>query len=1106
MPVMGITTKLAVRVPATIRDRGREYFLNGAVRIESITVNAIAATVTGSEPYDVDLYLEGRAVYASCTCPYAADHGTACKHIWAALLAAEGRAFGGGAQPTQLIVEDAEAEDEDDGEYYDDDYDAPRRYAEPAYPRLPAYPHPRAADDWKTTLAALSREVQPPAPTVGRARRQPDRQLLYVADVAASAAARRLVLEVNFRERKLNGEWGKPKAQTLSQSQIDALADPTDRQLFALLRGAERGDPYGHSYGYAYSSYGYGYGVPRFRVAGPLLDAVLPLLVASGRLRLKAAGPPAELAEVVADLDPPYELSVGVTRDEGKKGGAKKWVLSGALRRGDRTVPLSAPALVVPGLVFHDGRMTRLADSDTYPWVPVLRQSGAIAVPVNKSAEFLGQLLQMPHLPKLDLPEELRYTEEVVAPRPRLTVKAAKPRYSGGPVLEAELSFDYGGEVVPAGTPGRGNFDAATKRFLVRDAAAEAAAVRELTRLGAREARRYGSRGLELKPAALPKVVRELVGAGWHVEAEGKLYRQAGEFKMAVSTGNDWFDLNATADFGGKQVSLPQLLAALGRGENTVALDDGTFGMVPEDWLKKYGLLARMGTVEGDKVRFGRSQVGVLDALLATRPEVTFDEQFAHARDELKRFQGVAPADPPPGFRGELRGYQREGLGWLRFLRAFGFGGCLADDMGLGKTVQVLALLAGERNGPALVVVPRSLVFNWKQEAAKFAPALKVLDHTGAGRDKTGAGFKDHDVVLTTYGTLRNDAATFADFRFDTCVLDESQAAKNAETETAKAVRLINADNRLALSGTPVENHLGELWTLFNFLNPGMLGRAALLSGAGPVRNLDAETREILGKALRPFILRRTKAQVAKDLPAKTEQTVYCDLEPDQRKLYDELRDHYRRSLLTQVEKVGLARSKIQVLEALLRLRQAACHPGLIDKSRTADPSAKLDLLLPQLKEVAEEGHKALVFSQFTSLLSIVKKRLDAETLTYEYLDGRTRDRQARVDRFQTDPTCPLFLISLKAGGVGLNLTAAEYVFLLDPWWNPAVEAQAIDRSHRIGQTKPVFAYRIIARNTVEEKVLALQESKRQLADAILGGDGNLITDLKREDLELLLS
>jgi SNF2 family DNA or RNA helicase len=309
------------------------------------------------------------------------------------------------------------------------------------------------------------------------------------------------------------------------------------------------------------------------------------------------------------------------------------------------------------------------------------------------------------------------------------------------------------------------------------------------------------------------------------------------------------------------------------------------------------------------------------------------------------------------------------------------------------------------------------------------------------------------------------------------------------------------------MSGTPIENHLGELWSLFEFLNPGLLGAASAFKLNTPAaRNLDEHTRALLSKALRPFILRRTKQQVASDLPPKTEQTIYCELESVQRKLYDELREHYRRSLLGLIDREGIKRSKIQILEALLRLRQAACHPGLIDKSRKHEPSAKLDLLIPQVGEVLDEGHKALVFSQFTSLLAIVRDRLDREGITYEYLDGKTRDRQARVERFQSDAKCKLFLISLKAGGLGLNLTAAEYVFLLDPWWNPAVEAQAIDRAHRIGQSRHVFAYRLIARDTVEEKVLLLQKTKKDLADAIINADNGLIRNIAREDLEMLLS
>ncbi|MBV9125583.1 MAG: DEAD/DEAH box helicase, partial [Planctomycetes bacterium] len=495
----------------------------------------------------------------------------------------------------------------------------------------------------------------------------------------------------------------------------------------------------------------------------------------------------------------------------------------------------------------------------------------------------------------------------------------------------------------------------------------------------------------------------------------------------------------------------------------------------------------------------------------------SLDETFRRARDQLRSFEGIAPADPPREFKGSLRGYQREGLGWLLFLESFGFGGCLADDMGLGKTVQVLALLESRRElraqqpqdrpGPSLVVVPRSLVFNWMQEAARFTPQLRVLDHTGADRVRPGEHFDDYDLILTTYGTLRRDALHFKDVVFDYCILDESQAIKNAGTESSKATRLLRAHHRLALSGTPVENHLGELWSLFEFLNPGMLGTASVfrLGGAG-ARNPEPETRALLAKALRPFILRRTKEKVARDLPEKLEQTLFCELEAAQRKQYDELREHYRATLLDRVSREGINKAKIQILEALLRLRQAACHPGLIDKSRTNDASAKLDLLLPQIAEVVQEGHKVLVFSQFTSLLAIVRERLDQEGITYEYLDGKTRKRADKVERFQSDPDCKLFLISLKAGGLGLNLTAAEYVFLLDPWWNPAVEAQAIDRAHRIGQTRNVFAYRLIARDTVEEKVLELQKTKRDLADSIINADNSLIRNLGKEDLELLLS
>jgi superfamily II DNA or RNA helicase len=806
------------------------------------------------------------------------------------------------------------------------------------------------------------------------------------------------------------------------------------------------------------------------------------------------------------------------------------------------TRTLTNPDLILPGvqhgLVIIDGTIARLQHYDAFPLIIALCGGEVISVPLDKQADLLKLLLKFPRLPRLQLPADLEITEITAPPRPRLRITSPGKVAGRGPreMLVARVSFDYNGTVIDRNDGQAALLVADGKTLLRRDMQREALYLSELGGLGFREESDYWNktRITRLPPNKLPRAVAELTRRGWTVEADGKLYRSAGQITVSVSSGIDWFELHGEINFDGLTASLPKLLAALRKGDGVVQLDDGTFGLLPEEWLKKYGGLAGLGEVEGDTLKFSARQVGFLDALLSSLPEARFDEAFGRARDELMRFAGVEALNPPDTFHGELRAYQREGLGWMGFLRKFGFGGVLADDMGLGKTVQVLALLEARRrereadrnpsangtgtdsvslipatkaSGPSLVVAPRSLVFNWKAEAEKFAPGLRVLDHTAVDRARSADHFTDYDLVLTTYGTLRRDMSYFKDVRFDYAILDEAQAIKNASSESAKAARLIQADHRLCLSGTPVQNHLGELWSLFDFLNPGMMGSLGVFRElSADAANKDATARELLAKALRPFILRRTKEQVAKDLPEKLEQTIYCELEKDQRKLYDELRDHYRTSLLERVAREGMNKAKIMVLEALLRLRQAACHPGLIDKTRSGEASAKIDALTTHIAEVIDEGHKVLVFSQFTSLLAIVRDRLDKDSIVYEYLDGRTKDRQARVDRFQNDPDCKLFLISLKAGGVGLNLTSAEYVFLLDPWWNPAVEAQAIDRAHRIGQTRRVFAYRLIAKDTVEEKVLQLQQTKKDLADAIINADNSLIRGLSRDDLELLLS
>jgi superfamily II DNA or RNA helicase len=983
------------------------------------------------------------------------------------------------------------------------------------------------------------------APRTKAVNRNAKRLLVYVLDVAATLAQNQVVIDLARRQRKTTGEWGPLRPWYYAPHAPHVKYDPEDRLILALLDEAQgttghvtypasglggtaslpaTGPGTANGAGVARRSSG-GYGsVPGRTAADRALRGMrrfvlrkdqatlVERLARTGRLRLRRTEGEEDPPTVRWDDGQPWRFSLDVRPELG----GKRWAWRGLLRRADHRMDLSEPLILLPGLlVLGVGRAARFDDLGVMPWIQRLRQEKEITFVEPQQDLMLGRILAETRVPPLELVESLRLEEITAKPRPSLTLRTPRQNWGlGADKLIGELEFDYDGAVIPAGrtTP----LAVSTELGLVirRDPRTESAADVKLFELGFREAKdpRLDPGTLELPTKRMAQVTKELVAVGWRVEAEGKLIRPAGEFKLALATGIDWFELNGGIEYGDQKVNLPDLLAAARRGESMIELGDGSMGMLPEEWLKKYGMLADLATAEDGSLRFTSAQAGMLDALLAAQPEIQVDAAFEKVRENLRQFEGTVPLDSPPGFHGELRPYQREGLGWLDYLPRFGFGGILADDMGLGKTIQVLALLQRRRahrqaKGPSLAVVPRSLVFNWAQEAAKFTPRLRVLEYTGPGRHALRESFDDYDLIITTYGTVRTDIAELTRFEFDYAILDEAQAIKNAESQSAKAARLLRSRHKLAMSGTPIENHLGELWSIFEFLNPGMLGSDTVFRKyVGTGASLDQTERATLGKALRPFILRRTKQQVVEDLPEKTEQTLHCDMEVAQKRCYDELRAHYRDSLLRK-DTTELNRSKIEVLEALLRLRQAACHPGLINPELSNDSSAKLDVLLPSISEVVEEGHKVLVFSQFTSFLAIVRDRLDHENLVYEYLDGRTRNRAAKVERFQTDPNCPIFLISLKAGGLGLNLTSAEYVYLLDPWWNPAVEAQAIDRSHRIGQTQHVFAYRLICRGTVEEKILDLQQKKRDLADAILSADNRgVIQNLTREDIEFLLS
>jgi non-specific serine/threonine protein kinase len=552
-------------------------------------------------------------------------------------------------------------------------------------------------------------------------------------------------------------------------------------------------------------------------------------------------------------------------------------------------------------------------------------------------------------------------------------------------------------------------------------------------------------------------------------------------------------------------------MKAVRKGERYVKLADGTFGQIPEDWLERYKHLFGLAEETEKGLRVRDVQIPLLDRLLEDASEVEAAREFQERRERLRAFEQIVPQPLPQGFRGELRPYQKAGVDWLHFLHQYHFGGVLADDMGLGKTVQALVFLQslkerGEAKRASLLVVPKSLLVNWQREAARFTPELRILEFTGAGRQKDPSIFDEYDIVLTTYGTMLRDVEFLRTYRFHYVILDESQAIKNPLAKTARAARLLNADHRLVMTGTPVENTTFELWSQFAFLNPGLLGSLESFKEnfATPIESRgDEEAASTLRKLVYPFILRRTKAQVAPELPPRTERTLYVELEPAQRKLYNRLRDRYRAELLGLIETRGIQNARMKILEGLLRLRQVCIHPGLVEPTYRED-AAKFELLFEMLETLRAENHKALVYSQFVEVLKRVRAGLEERGIAYAYLDGQTRDRHAQVDRFQSDPAVPFFLLSLKAGGVGLNLTAADYVIQLDPWWNPAVEMQAADRAHRIGQDKPVFIYKIIARETVEEKILQLQEKKRGLVEQLITTEESFFKSLTREDVEVL--
>lgn len=647
-------------------------------------------------------------------------------------------------------------------------------------------------------------------------------------------------------------------------------------------------------------------------------------------------------------------------------------------------------------------------------------------------------------------------------------------------------------------------------------------------------------RWVEFNHTELPR----LHGEGWQVSfSENYPFRvvQADDvWQMDVTdTGVDWFDLDLGIDIDGQKISLLPVLLDLFRrspedmtpasldafGDDSVygTLPDGRLIPIPASRLKGvlealYELFATGRLKDGQMLRLAKAEATRLVALEQALPPRAIrwhgGEQLREMAKRLTESREIPLVPAPPGLRAQLRPYQQQGLAWLQFLASVGLSGVLADDMGLGKTLQALAHILTEKqygrlDNPVLVVAPTSLIPTWRSELRKFAPDLNLLVLHGNDRKELFDTIPDHDVVLTSYALLIRDRDYLIEQEFRLVILDEAQAIKNPTTKLARTAVLLKAEQRLALTGTPIENHLGELWSIFNFLAPGLLGDRELFRRVfrTPIeKEGDVDRQNLLVTRVRPFMMRRTKEQVASELPPKAEMMREIELTDVQRDLYETVRLAMHERVRAEIQTRGLAQSNIAILEALLKLRQVCCDPRLLKNGEAngETSSAKYDLLMEMLPNMVETGRRIIVFSQFVEMLDLIEKGLEAQSLPYVKLTGRTRDRETPVKRFQALEV-PIFLISLKAGGVGITLTAADTVIHYDPWWNPAVEAQATDRAHRIGQDKTVFVYKLISSGTVEEKMVELQGRKRALYEGVLGGGGAGLS-FSEDDVEALFA
>ncbi len=1070
--------------------RGYEYFKYSLAEFlganETSKGTEALYKVHGGGAYDVTLVnLKDGNVGVSCTCAYF-ENGNYCKHIWAAALQG--------------------------------DKDNIFKYKklttwEDFFKTLP----PPAAKNVKTTSETTTQN--------GPSKKRP-RHGIYVIDITASINARKWTLTFYAQEQLQNGTLSKIKKLDLNQDHIQYYPEALDKKALWFFLGRRSTNHYYNFYSSTISS---------IYLDGLSEVPILQELSAQEKLYFEESFAPLEPLKFInkelffhlrlVEQDQDYVLSpyfevVDSTMETATNFTTKSTTVttsfeaSTELSNESQTSPtLTAASLkneipffsnylfIKPFIYFEKSWMVAHLE-DYASWLDLFKLNESLRIPKADIHSFLNTFFALEKKPAIDLPESISNTRIKEYSKVRFLIQqtANSKEYHG------DLQFLYGNEFVSISMEQQQFFNLSEKQIFERNLVQELSIYNQL--IGSHsELYSNEDKTFYFHSNSLSEIVETLFSLGLEVQLFNKRIQKAGNYKSTISTGVNWFDLNVQFEFDQKNLmNLPQLLHNLQTGERFVTLADGSIGFLSQEWLKKFKHLAQAGSIHGDQLRLTKVQALFLSSDLAEDPHLQSDQKFKTFHNMIASLTHIKETTPSSLFHGQLRSYQKVGLSWLKEMSELGIGSILADDMGLGKTIQILALLADQNRPKALILAPKSLIYNWINEGQKFTPHLKFHNHTGTERHAHSAklDLAQADVIVTTYHTFRLDLDFFKEINFDFFILDEAHYVKNAESQAYMACRLVNAKYKIALTGTPVENSISDLFSILSIVTPGLISDRLAKRYAN---ERDPEEIRHLSKSLSPFILRRTKDKVLKDLPEKSEQVLYCDLSKEEMAKYKELKEYYWGQLSGKIESKGFSRSKIEILEALLRLRQASCHPGLLNKNLTTASSAKFDVLLEQLKMVIDDGHKALIFSQFTSLLKLLEIHLKDSKITYEYLDGKTNDRQERVENFQQNADVQVFLISLKAGGVGLNLTAAEYVFILDPWWNPAAESQAIDRAHRIGQSKKVFAYKIIAKETVEEKILALQESKKSLAQAVIStNEKSFLKSLNFDDLKELFN